>query len=113
MEICLIGCGKMGTALLAGWQQDSQLKASFTVIDPALKGSPDHQTTRYLHHPSDLETLYQPDLVVLAVKPQMMASVLAGLSGLGDETTCFLSIAAGYQQPVWRSSWADLPAGFG
>ena len=95
MEICLIGCGKMGTALLAGWQQDSQLKASFTVIDPALKGSPDHQATRYLHQLSNLETSYQPDLVVLAVKPQMMASVLAGLSGLGDETTCFLSIAAG------------------
>ena len=95
MEICLIGCGKMGTALLAGWQQDSQLNASFTVIDPALDGSSDHQATRYLHQPSDLETLYQPDLVVLAVKPQTMASVLADLSGLGDETTCFLSIAAG------------------
>ena len=39
----------MGTALLAGWQQDFKLKASFTVIDPALNGSPDHQATRYLH----------------------------------------------------------------
>ena len=95
MEICLIGRGKMGTALLKGWQQDSKLKASFTVIDPALNGSPVHQATRYLHQLSELETGYQPDLVVLAVKPQMMASVLAGLSGLGDETTCFLSIAAG------------------
>ena len=95
MEICLIGCGKMGTALLAGWQQDSQLNASFTVIDPALNGSSDHQATRYLHQPSDLETLYQPDLVALAVKLQTMASVLADLSGLGDEITCFLSIAAG------------------
>ena len=57
----------MGTALLAGWQQDSQLKASFTVIDPALKGSPDHHSTRYLQQPSDLESGYQPDLVVLAV----------------------------------------------
>ena len=81
MEICLIGCGKMGTALLAGWQQDSQLKASFTVIDPALNGSPKHQATRYLHQLSDLETGYQPAIVVLAVKPQMMASVLAGQIG--------------------------------
>ena len=95
MEICLIGCGKMGTALLTGWQQDSQLDASFTVIDPAFKAPPDHQATRYLHHPSDLEIGYRPDIVFLAVKPQMMASVLASLSGLGDKTTCFLSIAAG------------------
>ena len=49
MEICLIGCGKMGTALLAGWQKDSQLEAAFTVIDPALSSLPDHPATRYLH----------------------------------------------------------------
>ena len=85
----------MGTALLAGWQQDSQLEASFTVIDPALNGPSDHQATRYLQQLSELETGYHPDLVILAVKPQMMASVLACLSGLGDEATCFLSIAAG------------------
>ena len=95
MEICLIGCGKMGAALLAGWHQDSQLGAAFTVIDPALNGPPDHKATRYLRQPSELETGYHPDLVILAVKPQMMASVLTSLSGLGDETTCFLSIAAG------------------
>ncbi len=95
MEICLIGCGKMGKALLAGWQRDSQLEATFTVIDPALNDPPGHQSTRYLHQLSDLETDYQPVLVILALKPQMMASVLANLSGLGDEATCFLSIAAG------------------
>ena len=95
MEVCLIGCGKMGTALLAGWQEDSQLGGSFTVIDPALDGPPEHHATRYLHQLSELETGYNPDIVILAVKPQMMASVLASLSGLGDKTTCFLSIAAG------------------
>ena len=95
MKICLIGCGKMGTALLAGWQQDSQLDAIFTVIDPALNRRPNHSATRYLHQLSELEIGYHPDLVVLAVKPQMMAAVLASLSDLGDETTCFLSIAAG------------------
>ena len=95
MEICLIGCGKMGAALLAGWQQDSQLKASFTVIDPVLNSLLDHPATRHLHQLSELETDYHPDLVILAVKPQTMASVLASLSCLGNETTCFLSIAAG------------------
>ena len=95
MEICLIGCGKMGTALLSGWQKDNQLEAAFTVIDPALNTPLDHPATRYLRQLSELEIGYHPDLVILAVKPQMMASVLASLSCLGDETTCFLSIAAG------------------
>ena len=46
MEICLIGCGKMGGALLAGWQQDTSLAARFTVIDPFLTPAEDHP----LHH---------------------------------------------------------------
>ncbi len=95
MEICLIGCGKMGTALLSGWQQDNQLEAAFTAIDPAYTGTTEHPATRYLQNLSELDSGYKPDLVVLAVKPQIMASVLASLSGLGDESTCFLSIAAG------------------
>ena len=95
MEICLIGCGKMGKALLTGWQHDSQLEAAFTVIDPALNSPTDHWATRYLHKLSDLDPGYHPDLIILAVKPQMMADVLVSLSDLGDETTCFLSIAAG------------------
>ena len=95
MEICLIGCGKMGKALLAGWQQDSQLDATFTVVDPALNSPSHHSATRHLHQLSELETGYHPELVVLAVKPQMMASVLGSLPCLGDDTTCFLSIAAG------------------
>ena len=39
MNICLIGCGKMGSALLAGWQQDNQLEASFIAVDPAINAT--------------------------------------------------------------------------
>ena len=123
IEICLIGYGKMGTALLAGWQQDSQLEAVFTVIDPALNCPPVHPATRYVHQLSELETGYHPDLVILAVKPQVMGSVLPCLSGLGDETTCFLSIAAGLStarlavqlgRPVrWLRVMPNTPAAIG
>ena len=97
MEICLIGCGKMGTALLAGWQQDSQLEAVFTVIDPALNCPQEHPATRYLHQLSDLEAGYHPDLVILAVA-LIMASVLACLSSWGW-TTCFLPMLLVFRQP--------------
>ena len=113
----------MGTALLAGWQQDSQLEAVFTVIDPALNCPPVHPATRYVHQLSELETGYHPDLVILAVKPQVMGSVLACLYGLGDETTCFLSIAAGLStarlavqlgRPVrWLRVMPNTPAAIG
>ena len=64
MNICLIGCGKMGSALLAGWQQDNQLEASFTVIDPAINATRKDSSTTYLHQLSELEESYNPDLVI-------------------------------------------------
>lgn len=123
MEICLIGCGKMGSALLAGWQQDTQLDATFTVIDPALNAVTAHPSTQYFHQLSDLTKNYHPQLVILAVKPQLMGSVLANLSNLGDETTCFLSIAAGLstarlaaqlgRPALWLRVMPNTPAAIG
>ena len=123
MNICLIGCGKMGGALLAGWQQDPSLSAQFTVIDPYLAPVADQSSTDYLAAVSDLPASYHPDLVVLAVKPQMMADVLGSLSGLGDEATCFLSVAAGLStarlaallgRPVrWLRAMPNTPAAIG
>lgn len=123
MEICLIGCGKMGGALLAGWQQDSRLEASFMVVDPFVTAASDQPKTRYSASVSGLPAGYHPDLVILAVKPQMMADVLGTLSGLGDQTTCFLSIAAGLStarlsaqlgRPVrWLRAMPNTPAAIG
>ena len=53
MEICLIDA-ENGVALLAGWHQDSQLGAAFTVIDPALNGPPDYKAT-HSRQPSELK----------------------------------------------------------
>ena len=123
MEICLIGCGKMGGALLAGWQQDTSLAARFTVIDPFLTPAEDHSSTTCLAAVSELPAGYHPDLVILAVKPQMMADVLGALSGMGDQDTCFLSIAAGLStarlaaqlgRPVrWLRAMPNTPAAIG
>ena len=33
--ITLIGCGKMGSAMLHGWLADSSLNAEFAIIEPA------------------------------------------------------------------------------
>ena len=123
MEICLIGCGKMGGALLAGWQQDTRLSAHFTVIDPFLSPAAAHASTTYLAAVSELAVGYRPDLVILAVKPQMMADMLPSLSGLGDSETCFLSIAAGLStarlaaqlgRPArWLRAMPNTPAAIG
>ena len=88
--LVLLGCGKMGSAMLAGWLKGGLPGQGVWVQDP---------------HPSDWlkaqgvrlnEALpARPAIVLVAVKPQMMAEALPGLAGLGGGATLFLSVAAG------------------
>lgn len=88
--LVLLGCGKMGSALLAGWLKAGLPAGSVWVIEP---------------NPSDwlIQTGVQlneglpdaPAVALLAVKPQMMGKALPALQALGNGTTLFVSIAAG------------------
>lgn len=88
--IVILGCGKMGTALLTGWLAAGVPPASVWVIEPApgawLKASGVHLNAVL---PA------APDVALLAVKPQMMGAALPALQQLGNGKTLFLSIAAG------------------
>ena len=88
--LVLLGCGKMGSAMLEGWLKQGLPASSVWVIDP---------------RPSDwlMGTRVQinqplpdsPAIVLIAVKPQMMAEALPTLQGMGNGATLFLSVAAG------------------
>lgn len=88
--IVLLGCGKMGSALLSGWLAAGLPAASVWVIEPApsdwLKGTGVH-----LNRPLPPS----PAVALLAVKPQMMGAALPSLVALGGGATLVLSIAAG------------------
>ncbi len=88
--LVLLGCGKMGTALLTGWLAAGVPAASVWVIEPNptdwLKASGVHLNKGV--QPS-------PAVALLAVKPQMMGAALPALQALGNGTTLFISIAAG------------------
>ena len=91
-SLALLGCGKMGGAMLEGWLAGGLAPDRVQVIEP---------------HPSDWlkdrveegvqlnpETLAPATIAVIAVKPQMMAEAAPQLAALAGETV-FLSIAAG------------------
>jgi pyrroline-5-carboxylate reductase len=88
--LVLLGCGKMGSAMLQGWLETGIAAQSVWVNDP---------------HPSDWlkaqgvnlnATLpASPAIVLVAVKPQMMAEALPSLQAFGDGSTLFVSVAAG------------------
>lgn len=88
--LVLLGCGKMGSAMLAGWLARGLPPSSVWVRDPA--PSEWLQTTG-VHINTDLPLA--PAIVLVAVKPQMMAEALPVLRAMGNSETLFVSVAAG------------------
>jgi pyrroline-5-carboxylate reductase len=89
--LVLLGCGKMGSALLKGWLADGINAKSINIIEPNptkwLKKIPEINLNKKLPE--------APAVVVLAVKPQMMKEALSKIKKMRDTETIFLSIAAG------------------
>lgn len=88
--LVLLGCGKMGSAMLAGWLARGLPASSVWVIEPYpsnwLKGTG-------VDLSGDLPD--NPAVVLVAVKPQMMAEALPTLRAMGNSETVFVSVAAG------------------
>ncbi|MBM1220043.1 pyrroline-5-carboxylate reductase [Ponticoccus sp. SC2-23] len=88
--LVLLGCGKMGSAMLAGWLDRGVPASAVHVIDPApsdwLQG-----TGVAINGPLP----DNPAIALIAVKPQMMGDALPALQKLGGGETLFLSVAAG------------------
>jgi pyrroline-5-carboxylate reductase len=88
--LVLLGCGKMGSAMLEGWLAQGVTATSVWVNDPHpsawLQAAGVHLNAAL---PKD------PAIVLVAVKPQMMADALPTLAELGNGATLFVSVAAG------------------
>jgi pyrroline-5-carboxylate reductase len=102
-----IGAGKMATAIIQGMIRDGTSPESISASDPnpstraALVGE-----TGVCTFDSNAEVVAQSQVVVIAVKPQMMAPVLAELRPLITADHLVVSVAAGV-------SLATLTSGLG
>nr|HMS95330.1 pyrroline-5-carboxylate reductase [Tabrizicola sp.] len=88
--LILLGCGKMGTALLTGWLAAGVPPDAVWVIEP---NPTDWLIRTGVRLNEGLPT--EAAVALLAVKPQMMGKALPALQALGNGTTLFVSIAAG------------------
>ena len=88
--LVLLGCGKMGTALLTGWLAAGVPVDAVWVVEP---NPTDWLIQTGVHLNEGLPAA--PAVAVLAVKPQMMGRALPALQAMGNGTTLFVSIAAG------------------
>ena len=88
--LVLLGCGKMGSAMLAGWLAQRLPASSVWVRDPFPS---DWLQAQGVHINTDLPAT--PAIVLVAVKPQMMAEALPILAPMGGGETLFVTVAAG------------------
>jgi pyrroline-5-carboxylate reductase len=88
--LVLLGCGKMGSAMLAGWLDRGLPAHAVHVVDPFPS---DWLKATGVSINADLPAA--PAIVLVAVKPQMMADALPTLQAMGGGSTLFVSVAAG------------------
>lgn len=96
--LLLVGCGKMGGALLEGWLSQGVPPGSVTVVEPFDSPFVDQLRDRGVttcKAVTDVPADHDPAVVVLAVKPQMMDDTIADYRRFSNPGTVFLSIAAG------------------
>ncbi len=94
-RVLLVGCGKMGSALLAGWLDRGLDPAGVVAVEPgeAARAAFAPRGVGVVASSDSVPPGFRPDVVVLAVKPQLMADAVPPYARFGDAV--FLSIAAG------------------
>lgn len=100
--IWLVGCGNMGGAMLRGWLAQGLAPGQLTVIDPASPQLP--AGVRLLDAiPAGAE---QPDVLVLAVKPQLLRNVTTVMQAKPGAPGILISILAGVESDVLREGFS-------
>jgi len=98
-RLLLVGGGKMGGALLAGWIKTGTIDpAEVIVVEPAADAGRRLRAAHGIAVAADygeVPTDFAPDVIVLAVKPQIMDAVLPQYRARVAPGRVFLSIAAG------------------
>ena len=95
-SLLLAGCGKMGGALLEGWLNTGLDPRNVTVLDPhAPESVLGPLRSRGVAVNPALTAGSAPQILVLAIKPQMLAEAAPGLSARTGPNTLVLSIVAG------------------
>ncbi|MDN5928741.1 MAG: pyrroline-5-carboxylate reductase [Hyphomicrobiales bacterium] len=97
-KLVLVGCGNMGFAMLSGWLKTARLQpGEVLVVEPgeALRRRVADLKVEAVADASELSDGLAPDLVLFAVKPQMIRAVAPAYRRFAAAGATFVSIAAG------------------
>jgi len=97
--ILLVGSGKMGGALLEGWFKQGMNPVDAIVVEPAgreaVSPCKKHRALTCLPHVTDVPSDFRPDVILFAVKPQVVDDVLPAYAHFAAQQPVFLSVIAG------------------
>lgn len=110
--LVLVGCGRMGQAMVHGWLKNGLSEKALIGINPSTP-SKFPQGARHLTSAQDLPAEITPAAIVLAVKPGVIDSVLPALAHFGDRNILVISVAAGVRlnrlETVFESAVRAMP----
>lgn len=97
--VLIIGCGRIGSAILSGLLDNGLKKSAVSIVDPYLdlikskfKVLPDKAFNNSL---DNINKSLNPSIVIIAVKPAVMDKTLIDLKPFNLTKTVILSVAAG------------------
>jgi pyrroline-5-carboxylate reductase len=93
--LLLVGCGRMGSALLEGWLARGVKSEEVKVVEPAAADAARRHGIAVVADAAALPAAFAPEVVVLAVKPQVMEQATLPLVRFARPGAVMLSIAAG------------------
>lgn len=106
-QIVLVGCGNMGFAMLKGWlEKDPSLDVQIVEPITELRQRAEKTGAGAFASIKDLPEDLMPDLVVIAVKPDKVADVLAQSEKLAKSGASFVSVAAGITLKAMQAALA-------
>ena len=96
-RILLVGCGKMGGAMLDGWLARGLRPEDAVVVEPsqAAAAAVRAKGVAVAATSDEVPASFMPDIVLIAVKPQSMAEAAPPLRRFAGTGATYLSIAAG------------------
>jgi pyrroline-5-carboxylate reductase len=107
--LLLVGCGKMGGALLAGWLEQGVDPMQVIVVEPALDPSRISipQGVQVVVNADEISGDVVPSVILLAVKPQAMGDVVPAYAKYAASGAVYLSIAAGTPISFFQNQFGD------
>ena len=106
-SLLLVGCGNMGSAMLRGWVAQGMDLARITVVDPTLAAADVCGQMGIRHCSGTSELARKPDVVIFAVKPQLLAEVLPQYRDMGSDVL-HVSVAAGRRLASYEPWLGDV-----